>query len=794
MSEPTDAEATSPATPEEKEVRDEPPVSAAEPPDGAAAGDPTSATLGDEVLGEASVGAGEPASAPPPDRSDDGEATKPSDEPKAPPTEYLSTFARALALLLGIGASCGMAAWELLHREQMIAYIQSNKIEPLLRRSVITYMAGGLLLPLLASAIYAIVRRKRLEGAANRLESIGWVLSPLCLAFLFPAVFQWESWVKRELEFCVVVAIGAFTLQKLCYRAIDEPSLLGSGRVAKARDWLGQWFDRSAKWLPWVLAFALFAFYAIYFSFYTVRNHWNLRTAAYDLAIEDNVVFNAMHGELLKASPMFGPEGTHLGHHATFFAYVLAPFYAIAPRAETLLIIQAILIGGAVIPLFLFARNRLGPYQAVLVGAMYVLYAPLHGANLYDFHYPPLGIGFVFWVAYLVDTKRYTWAILPLLLALSVREDIALAVFALGAYFLLSRSNPRAGLALAMTGALYFIGMKMYFMPYMREGKDSFAWFYKKLIPAGGPEGFKGILLTIIGNPTYTLSTLLEEKKVLYFLQVMVPFAFLPFRRGVGFVFCLPGLIMTLLSNRKASYEISFQYTTHWALEMFIAAIVVMSLIKEPQHAADTRGETRVRSWLWAMAFAALATSFQFGAVLQHNTARGGFWKFKFERTEKDIDNYNAMRRLRQLIPSDAKVASTERLLPHVSNRPDAYTIRSVGISDAEYILFPKRISGKDVQRIVPMLERKVFGVLAEDGPYVLAKRGHDTAQNAKLLKTLPKAKKRGKPRPKKGAKPKPRPKPKPRAKPKPRPTSPGTSTRVAPPRAPRLGPSASPK
>ena len=67
-----------------------------------------------------------------------------------------------------------------------------------------------------------------------------------------------------------------------------------------------------------------------------------------------------MRGELLKSSPIFGPEGTHLGHYATFFAYVLVPIYAIAPRAETLLIIQATLIGAAVIPLFLFARNRLG--------------------------------------------------------------------------------------------------------------------------------------------------------------------------------------------------------------------------------------------------------------------------------------------------------------------------------------------------------------------------------------------------------------------------------------------------
>ena len=170
-------------------------------------------------------------------------------------------------------------------------------------------------------------------------------------------------------------------------------------------DRITRYAKASEKWLPWVCVIGLFLFYGIYFSFITVQNHWNLRTAAYDLAIEDNIVFNATRGELLKGTPMFGPEGTHLGYHATFFAYVLAPIYYLHPRAETLLVIQAVMMGAAVIPLFLFARTRLGPWAGVLLAAMYVLYAPLHGANLYDFHYPPLGIVFVMWAAFLMERE-----------------------------------------------------------------------------------------------------------------------------------------------------------------------------------------------------------------------------------------------------------------------------------------------------------------------------------------------------------------------------------------------------
>lgn len=678
--------------------------------------------------------------------------SKPSEDTPAPPVAapeersvsplngaYLSALARGSALLLGAGACLGIATWEVVFGDELLTYIQSNEIEPVVRKLLLLFAGVGIAFPLIGIAVYLWTRRAQRPDAARRIESLAWKLSPLCVSIAIPMLFQWQIWKGRDIQFLVIAAITAIAAQKLVYRSLAEPPLFraSSGPIASARQRTADALDRWSAWLPWVLVIGLFFFYASYFSFYTLRNHWNLGTSAYDMAIEDNVVFNAMRGELLKSSPIFGPEGTHLGHHATFFAYVLVPIYAIAPRAETLLIIQATLIGAAVIPLFLFARNRLGAYQAVAIAAMYVFYAPLHGGNLYDFHYPPLGIGFVFWLAYLVDIGKYRWAIIPLLLSLSVREDIALSVCVLGAYFLLSNTRPRAGLALSLIGIGYFVVMKMGVMPYFRDGKSTFVWYYQKLVPEGGPGGFGGVLVTILGNPGYTVGTLLEAEKIKYFLQVMVPFVFLPFRRSIGLVFCLPGLLMTLLATRSALYNIGFQYTTHWALEMFLATVVVLTVIKEPTQPGDQHGETRVRSWLIALALAMAATSYQHGAILQHNTARGGFSAFKFERTERDIERYDDLMSLAALIPPEAKVGGTEKTLSHVSNRPDAYTIRYLGIQDAEYILFQSSIGGSDLKHIHPVVSDGTFGVVEVAGDFVLAKRGHSTELNAETVKRL---------------------------------------------------------
>ncbi len=182
--------------------------------------------------------------------------------------------------------------------------------------------------------------------------------------------------------------------------------------------------------------------------------HHNLRTAAYDLGLEDNLVWNVLHGiGFFRSTPFSGPTGSHFGNHATFFSYVIAPFYALAQGAATLLFIQSLMIGVAAIPLFLVARRHLGAWAGCLIALCYLLYPPNHGANLYEFHYIPFGAFFLWTTLYLFETHHDRWGIVFTILALSVREDIGGAgVAVLGAYLLISGERPRVGLALAIVG------------------------------------------------------------------------------------------------------------------------------------------------------------------------------------------------------------------------------------------------------------------------------------------------------------------------------------------------------
>ena len=83
----------------------------------------------------------------------------------------------------------------------------------------------------------------------------------------------------------------------------------------------------------------------MYFSYYTVQHHYQLETRSFDLAIFDNIMWNLLRGKWFKASPVLGRVGSHIRYHATFDAYLFAPFYALRQKADTLLVMQSVLSG-----------------------------------------------------------------------------------------------------------------------------------------------------------------------------------------------------------------------------------------------------------------------------------------------------------------------------------------------------------------------------------------------------------------------------------------------------------------
>ncbi len=199
----------------------------------------------------------------------------------------------------------------------------------------------------------------------------------------------------------------------------------------------------------------------------------------------------------------------------------------------------------------------------------------------------------------------------------------------------------------------------------------------------------------------------------------------------------MPGFLFTLLSTGyKPLYQISFQYTAHWTSYLFIALVANLAWVG---HEASRRGRAGAawrRAWLVAISLAVLTTSYQLGALLQHNAARGGFGTYHFGTTSEDVERRRTLYELLAMVPRKAKIVSSENIVPQVSNRAFAYTLR-MGIADADYLLFSLPVGGDERAKIMEVLPDGAFGVVAERGQYVLAKRGYPTDLNAGVLSRM---------------------------------------------------------
>jgi uncharacterized membrane protein len=640
----------------------------------------------------------------------------------------LTVACRALLILFGVSLSVGLGIGFVFLKDPLTPYLVNNDMRPAIRRFVLGAGFGTAAFVEAAALIGAFALRRvrppavTLRRAAHRLSPLG------CVGFL-PLLFQWQVWKGRDVAFLCLVSLAAICLEAGVRARLAEepfaPERWLSARTSRILSNFAARFPRVASRAPFVLVCAAALGYTAHFAYYTIAWHYGVRSG-YDLALESNLVWNLIHGnQFFKSSPLVGPVGSHFGYHATLLAFVIGPFYALYARPETLLFLQSAFLGFAAIPLYLYSRLYLGAAAACLLALLYLLCPGVHGANLYEFHYLPLSTFFLWMTLYALEARKNLFAAVAVVLTLSVREDVSAALVIWGVYLLITGKRPRAGLVVAAVAGIYFLVLKMVLMPRFLGG-ESFTFIYQKLLPAG-ENSFGAVLKTVVGNPWYTVGTLLEEDKLIYALQMLVPLALIPLRRPLTLLLALPGMLFTMLSTGYSpTVSIHYQYTAHWTTFMFVAAVLVLASL----------GRTGRRACLAAMALATVACSYQYGAILQKNTSFGGPIPYKFGVDREGHSRRQALDRVLAHLPPRAKVSCSAFTTPQVTARPDDYSM-TLGLYDAEYILFPTERAdfiGNERETVTGLLSGGTFGVVASERPFALARRGQDTSRNAEML------------------------------------------------------------
>ncbi len=629
-----------------------------------------------------------------------------------------------LGLLLS-GSGFGLFLGQSALSPTLRRFADDNAVDHDARLGMLGFAVLGGLLACGVAAGWAL-RERAPDIVAARLTRALHLLAPLGLCALLPGLFSRPAWKGRELWLFIAVLGFALLLERLLRVAFlalpgfDRPGALSPASWAKPARFVA----------PAVLAL-LVGYYCIYIGQLTVVSHHKLATNSSDLAEFDNLFFNALRGYLFRLLAIEGElrDWSALKVHAEFGLYALLPFYALKPGPETLLRIQAALVGLSAVPLYLLARRRIGDVGALVAAFAFLQMPAVQRPNFYDFHFTPLGMFFVAWHFVCLDAyaarpgSRWARGLVlgSFVLALLSREDVSLGLAVLGLFLVLQGRLRHEGVLMLASSVVYFVVVKFWLMP--RFGTMWFDNIYEDLKAPRG-EGFTAIILTLLTNPVFTLRALLTEPKLLYALHMIVPWLALWLRRPLFWLAVLPGFVSTLLvTNRSPMFQSSFQYTYLWVPYVGAASVLMLGTLAQQSRA-------RLAAALVGLTFCAAALGVHGGILFGQDRILGGFGDKTFKMTQAERQRLAQLRAVVALIPPDASVAATEAEGPHVSTRLVMYSLKFTLGEDPDYLLLGHVNAGSERDHLLAALDSGSYGLVAERGPFLLAKRGADGARN----------------------------------------------------------------
>jgi uncharacterized membrane protein len=482
---------------------------------------------------------------------------------------------------------------------------------------------------------------------------------------------------------------------------------------------------------------ALVALYTIYMSWLTITRHNALMTHSFDLGIHNQALYTLLHDGYMR-STQYGAEAiNYIGDHFSPIFFLIAPLYALRQDATMLLVIQSFALAIGAVPVYLLARQiTANALLALAFGSVYLLYPALHGANTFDFHQIVLATPLLLFSLYFLESGRDRAFLIALLLAMLVKEELALTVAAIGLFVIVGKHRLRLGAILAMIGLAYFVIVTQFVMPAL-GGTPQLNRFAAVMAP--GEEGLSAIARTLLTNPFYALTLVFSNPdRLVYLTQIMLPLLFLPLLGGSAWIAAIPSIAVSLITNAETQYSIAYHYPAAFIPFAFYLAVrgarFVLSLRRashgdEPLIAA---GPLTV-----ALIVAGLAMNYCYGWILSQNFAAMTI------RTEHTA----AVRECFGAVPRDASVSAMSDLVPHLSSRRDIYLFPIV--NGADYIVFDADSGANSwpfieqdgrldaIRNLAPYILSGEYGLELEQDGCLILRRGADVSSNGAAVRAL---------------------------------------------------------
>lgn len=503
---------------------------------------------------------------------------------------------------------------------------------------------------------------------------------------------------------------------------------------------------------------AAIVIYTVVFSLFTIMRNYCFETYAWDLGIFNQALWTTVHnGRLFYYTPelLINPSGSFFGIHMSPVLFLVLPLYAIAPSPQLLLVFQSFFLALGIVPLYKLAKDIIGYRVAGLAFAFaYLLYPPLQGINLFDFHVQSFLPLFFFSVLYFFEKRNWKAYFLFITLSLMVEEHASVIVMFIGLFGLLQQREQilplmktrklgntvfnvsAATIVLAVVWYLLVLWIRDLFFP----ANPDFAFEFKAAANWSilGIQDPIMIALHIFMYPTRAVAALGYDflAKIGYILILFAPLAFRSFRKSKYLLPALPWFFYALFSNYQPYYGVFNQYPAYVVSFVFVAGVYATVVENAAKTLRRNLGLILVCS---LVAFVAVSPLSPVVSIVYPEHDR-----------VLVAEHIELIHQVLKYVPQNASVMTQSNIFPHVSSRINAYVIPVVHqiwsgksaafeaftnetLEDVEYVLVDFKSdpqAGRLIFSLMPQNSR--FRVFAAADSVILFKR--DYGDEAELL------------------------------------------------------------
>lgn len=426
---------------------------------------------------------------------------------------------------------------------------------------------------------------------------------------------------------------------------------------------------------PLVVVALLITMFVGYFSWFDLGRHAKANSGRFDLGNVEQTIWNVVHGHGFTMTDPYGTaQVSRLAFHTDLFLFFLVPLYALAPYAQTLLLLQVLAVASGGVAAYLIAKRIYGRgWWGVLFCLLYLLNPGLQWATIFDVHAVTFAAPLALWGVWAAMRQKYWLAMMFVLITMTTKEEVGLGLAAIGLFVWFWQRQRRWGVWLAFGPLAWALAMFLVVLPAFHGQSMGGAEVYRSAFGSGAA----AIITGAITHPLQFFGTLFARHNLIYAWQLWSAQGFIGLLNP-WWLAALPEFVINALSLKPAQHLLLSHYSVSmvpWLL-LSTAASGWWLIRLESLRLRNVIVETALAVWLlgW-LGYAVWATGPL--PLTPNDQTKFVTWRNPYAATVAEWS---------RRIPAAAAVSVTNNVGAHFARREHLYSF-PLGVEQADYIV-----------------------------------------------------------------------------------------------------------